>query len=84
MKKLLLTLALTASATVASAQGIEFRVGPGAERERTILRERRPVDEEVVVRRRQRDVTGSTCRTVTIREEDDDGNRVTRRIRKCD
>ena len=82
MKKLLLAFALMASATAASAQGVELRVGPGADRERTIVRERRPVDEEVVVRHRG-DVTGSTCRTVTVREEDDDGNRVTRRIRKC-
>ena len=96
MKKLVLGLALAlVGATGASAQGIEFRAGPGGvavgpERDRTTVIERRRSwddGDRVEVRRGRRDVitTGNTnCRTITVRKEDDDGNRVTKRIRKCD
>ncbi len=76
------------AATPSSAQvqfgigpdGPNIRVGPDAERRRVERRyiERRVYDDD-------RLSTGSIerCRTVTIREEDDDGDIVTRRVRRC-
>ena len=96
MKKLGLALALTLiGATAASAQGIELRLGPDADRrwdrgprERVIVRERRSWDgDRVVVRRRHRDIdtTGSVgCRTTMVKRENAYGQMVTRRIRECD
>jgi|1185.fasta_scaffold1227845_1 hypothetical protein len=94
MKKLVLGLAFAlAGATAASAQGVEFRAGPGGvsvgpERDRTtVIERRRGWDDDRVDVRRRREVitTGNTnCRTIVVRKEDDYGNRVTKRIRKCD
>ena len=95
MKKLAIGLVMAAlGSTAASAQGVEFRLNTGPDRayerprERVIVRERRAFDEpDVVVRRRSRDVdvTGSTnCRTVVVRQENEDGDMVTRRTRRCD
>jgi hypothetical protein len=78
----------------ASAQGIEFRIGPDADRgydrgsrERVIVRERRgrDWDEDRVTRRRVIESTGSVgCRTTTVRRENARGQMVTQRIRECD
>jgi hypothetical protein len=92
MKKLALALALTVmGAAGASAQGIEFRVGPDADRyersrERVIVRDRRDRDwdDDRVVRRRDVVTTGSTCRTTVVYRENDRGQRVKRTIRECD
>jgi hypothetical protein len=95
MKKLVLGLAFAViGATAASAQGVEFRAGPGGvsvgpERDRTTVIERRrgwdEGDRVDVRRRREVITTGNTnCRTIVVRKEDDYGNRVTKRIRKCD
>ena len=96
MKKLGLALVLTVmGATAASAQGIELRLGPDADRgwdrsrERVIVRERRGYEpgERVIVRRRGREIesTGSLgCRTTTVQREDARGRIVTRKIRECD
>lgn len=92
MKKLALALALTVIGTAgASAQGIEFRLGPDVDRssrERVIVRERRggDWDEDRSVRRRVREVesTGTVCRTTTVRRENARGQMVTQRIRECD
>jgi hypothetical protein len=90
MKKatLLVAAALTGlsalAATPSSAQ-VQFGIGPngpniqvGPDRDR---HERRYIE-----RRRYDDLTtGSVerCRTVIIREEDDNGDQVTRRVRRC-
>ena len=96
MKKLGLALALTVlSATAASAQGIEFRLGDTdrgwdrGSRERVIVRERRggDWDEDRMTRRRFRNVetTGSIgCRTTIVRRQDSRGRMVKRTIRECD
>lgn len=97
MKKLGLAIILTVmGAAGASAQGVEFRIGPDADRgwdrgsrERVIVRDRdrRDRDEDRSVRRRGREVetTGTVgCRTTTVRRENDRGQMVTQRIRDCD
>jgi hypothetical protein len=92
MRKLALALALTVmGAAGASAQGIEFRIGPDADRyersrERVIVRDRRDRDwdDDRVVRRRDVVTTGSTCRTTVVYRENDRGQRVKRTIRECD
>ena len=97
MKKIGLAFVLTVvGATAASAQGIELRLGPDADRgwdrgprERVIVRERRAYEpeERVIVRRRAREVeaTGSVgCRTTIVRRENARGQIVTRRIRECE
>lgn len=79
MKKLGIAFAaLALTATGAMAQGVYIGErgvgvdvrGPRAER-------RDPRDRDVYG-------TGSTCRTVTTRSEDDDGNVRTRQARRCD
>jgi hypothetical protein len=59
--------------------GPSVRVGPDSDRryERRYIERRRFHDDRLT--------TGSVgrCKTVTIREEDDDGDMVTRRIRRC-
>jgi|1185.fasta_scaffold230116_1 hypothetical protein len=59
--------------------GPRVRVGPDADRryEHRYIEHRRFDDDRLT--------TGSVgrCRTVTIREEDEDGDMVTRRIRRC-
>ena len=92
MKKLALALALTVmGAAGASAQGIEFRLGPDADRyersrERVIVRDRRDRDwdDDRMVRRRDVVTTGSTCRTTVVYRENERGRRVKRTIRECD
>ncbi len=95
MKKLGLAFLLTVMATAgASAQGVEFRIGPDADRswdrgsrERVIVRERRgrDWDEDRRVRRREVETTGTVgCRTTTVRRENRRGEMVTQRIRECD
>jgi hypothetical protein len=73
-------------ASPASAQ-VQFGIGPEGPNVRV-----GPDDDRVIERRRierrgydDRFGTGSTgrCRTVTIREEDDNGDIVTRRVRRC-
>jgi hypothetical protein len=90
MKKLALALALTVmGAAGASAQGIQLRIGPDADRydrgprERVIVQERRDRDWD---RRRVREIetTGNVCRTVVERERNARGQMVTRRVRECD
>jgi hypothetical protein len=88
MKKLGLALAVTVlAATSASAQSVQFRIGPDVDRrERVIVRERdRDWDERRVIRDR-RDVitTGSTCKTTVVYRENERGQRVKRTIRECD
>ena len=81
MKKLALALALTVmGAAGASAQGIEFRLGPDADRyersrERVIVRDRRDRDwdDDRMVRRRDVVTTGSTCRTTVVYRENERG-----------
>lgn len=60
-------------------EGPSVRIGPDERRyERRYIERRRVYDEDDLS-------TGSInrCRTVVIREEDDDGDIVTRRIRRC-
>jgi hypothetical protein len=74
-------------AAPASAQ-VQFGVGPEGPSVRI-----GPDDDRVIERRRRIErrgygddlVTGNTgrCKTVTIREEDDNGDMVTRRVRRC-
>lgn len=88
MKKLAfcaIAVALVASTPVL-AQGVSIRTGEGGisiragdrdrDRRRTVIRERRGPD-RVIVR------GGRDCKTVVIRERDDFGNRVTKKIRRC-
>ena len=59
--------------------GPSVRIGPNEDRyERRYIERRRVYDDD-------RLSTGSVsrCRTVVIREEDDDGDIVTRRVRRC-
>jgi hypothetical protein len=59
--------------------GPSVRVGPDRDRyERRYIERRRAYDDDQLS-------TGSInrCRTVVIREEDDDGDVVTRRVRRC-
>lgn len=79
-----LSLATLVAVTPSFAQSIEFgrggvRVDPRSEVERDRDGYRRY--------RGDRDVTGSVrgrdCRTVIVREEDDDGEVVSRRVREC-
>ncbi len=91
MKKLALAMALTVmGAAGASAQGIQFRIGPDADRydrdsrERVIVRERRDRDWNDRRRVREIETTGNVCRTVVERERNARGQMVTRRIRECD
>ncbi len=87
MKKLGLILALTvAGATSASAQSIQFRLGPDVDRydrydrrDRVIVRERSPV-----VRFRDVDRTGSVCRETVTYRINKNGQRVKSTIRDCD
>jgi hypothetical protein len=76
-----------ASATPSSAQvqfgigpdGPSVRVGPNEDRyERRYIERRRVYDRDDLT-------TGSVdrCRTVVIREEDDNGDTITRRVRPC-
>jgi hypothetical protein len=57
--------------------GPRVRVGPEPRTERRYIERRRYEDDRMT--------TGSVrgCRTVVTREEDDDGNVVTRRVRRC-
>ncbi|WP_457094318.1 hypothetical protein [Microvirga sp. P5_D2] len=75
------------SATPSSAQvqfgigpdGPSVRVGPNEDRyERRYIERRRSYDRDDLS-------TGSIdrCRTVVIREEDDNGDTITRRVRRC-
>jgi hypothetical protein len=60
-------------------EGPSVRVGPDERRyERRYIERRRVYDEDDLA-------TGSVnrCRTVVIREEDEDGDIVTRRVRRC-
>ncbi len=99
MKKLALALALTVvGATAASAQ-IEMRAGPGGIAIGSDVRRDRDWDRgdrTTVIRREGRDwdrgdrrrdrvySTGSTrCRTIIVKERDDMGRRVTKRIERC-
>ncbi|MBZ6075814.1 hypothetical protein [Microvirga puerhi] len=62
-----------------SPNGPSIRIGPDDHRyERRYIERRRVYDDD-------RLTTGSVrgCRTVVIREENDDGDMVTRRIRRC-
>ena len=74
-------------ATPASAQ-VEFGVGPSGPSVRIGPDDRR-YERRYIERRRVYDddrfVTGSTgrCRTTIIREETDDGDIITRRVRRC-
>jgi hypothetical protein len=58
-------------------EGPSVRIGPDRDRYERRYIERRRHDDDLV--------TGSTgrCRTVIIREEDEDGDIVTRRVRRC-
>lgn len=93
MKKVtwLLTAMLIGSGIVASTpsfaqvqfgigpEGPSVRIGPDERRyERRYIERRRVYDDDDLA-------TGSVnrCRTVVIREEDEDGDIVTRRIRRC-
>lgn len=90
MKKLVLlaTTAVLLASTPALAQvsiragegGVGVRLGEPNHRSRTTIHQRRSPD--VIVRRDRDD--DDDCRTVTIRERDRFGNRVTKRIQRCD
>jgi hypothetical protein len=99
MKNLALALALTVlGATAASAQ-LEMRAGPGGVAigtdvhrdwdrgdRTTVIRRDRDWDrgERTVVRRDRVYSTGSTgCRTIIVKQRDDMGRRVTKRIERC-
>ena len=91
MKKLAFAMALTVMGTAgASAQAIQFRVGPDvdrydrAPREQVIVRERRDRDWNDRRRVREIETTGNVCRTVVEKERNARGQMVTRRIRECD
>jgi len=59
--------------------GPNVRVGPDHDRyERRYIERRRYDDDD-----RFSTVSVNRCKTVTIREEDDDGDIVTRRVRRC-
>jgi hypothetical protein len=75
------------AATPSVAQ-VQFGIGPHGPSVRVGPDERR-VERRYIERRRHFDddrlTTGSVggCRTVVIRDEDEDGNVVTRRVRRC-
>ena len=95
MKKLVLAIVFALAGVTAASAQVEFRAGPGGlgvgvgpTHERHIRRDRSDDGPRTtVIRRERRDrdmVTGSTgCRTITVKERDDSGRRVTKRIERC-
>lgn len=87
MSKLLIAACGALTLLTSAAQAQSVTIGPGGfeygPRERIIER-RRGWDEDrtgTVVERRYRD---RGCRLITIQRENEDGDLVTRRIRRCD
>jgi hypothetical protein len=75
-------------ATPSSAQ-VQFGIGPNGPNVQIGPDQNRRYERGYIERRRYRDddrlTTGTVggCRTVVIREEDEDGNIVSRRVRRC-
>jgi hypothetical protein len=91
MKKLAFALVFAVASTTAATAQVDFRAGPGGvgigvdrdrdrgERTTVIRRDRGDWDrgDRTVVRRER------GCRTIIVKERDDMGRRVTKRIERC-